>query len=74
MENSFKLDRNHSSILSFEDADKEFNNYTALTWQERFRIHQYLNSIVYGYAGKEPPKMDKTIFSYGKIEDGEYFS
>lgn len=74
MEDSFKLDRNQFSILSFEEADKEFNDYTALSWQERFRIHQYLNSIVYGYAGKEPPKMDKTIFSYGKLTDGEHFS
>jgi hypothetical protein len=74
MENIFRLDRTYSTVLSFEEADKEFNDYSALSWQERFRIHQHLNSIVYGYAGKEPPRMDKTVFSYGKIEDGKCFS
>ena len=70
MNNQYRLDRNKFSILSFEQADKEFNDYSLLSWQERFHIHQHLNSIAYGYAGKEPPKMDKTIFCCGKIGDG----
>ncbi len=74
MEEDFRLDRTQFSALSYEQADKEFNNYSTLHWKERFRIHQYLNSIVYGYAGKEAPTMDKTVFSSGKIENGEYFS
>jgi hypothetical protein len=74
MTNQFKLDKNYSSVLSFEQADKEFNDYSQLTWQERFRVHQYLNSIAYGYANQEAPKMDKTIFVMGKLSDGKYFS
>lgn len=72
MKEEYKLDRNSFSALSFRQADKEFNDYSKLNWQERFRIHQYLNSIVYGYAGKETPKMDKTIFWCGKLEDGKH--
>ena len=72
MENFYRLDRTQFSILSFSQADNDFNNHHELDWQERFRIHQYLNSITYGYANSEPPIMDKTIFSYRKIDDGKY--
>jgi hypothetical protein len=74
MDKEYRLDRTQFSILSFEQADKEITDYSQLTWQERFRIHQHLNSIAYGYAGRQPPKMDKTIFSCGKIEDGQHIS
>ena len=74
MDNAFRFDRNHFSILSFEQADKEIKDYSELSWQDRFRIHQYLNSIAYGYAGQEAPAMDKTIFSFGKTEDGQHIS
>lgn len=74
MENQYKLDRSKFSILSFEEADKEFNDYSQVSWQERFRIHQHLNSIAYGYAGKKAPEMDKTVFSCGKIKDGQHIS
>ena len=74
MDNEYRLDRSQFSMLSFKEADKQFNDYSQLTWQERFRIHQYLNSIVYGYAGQQAPKMDKTVFSCGKIKDGQHIS
>lgn len=74
MEHQFKLDRNSFSILSFKDADKEFNDHHNLSWQERFLLHQYLNSMAYGYAGSEPPRIDKTVFSYGKTGDAKHFS
>lgn len=74
MDKELRLDRNQFSILSFEQADKEINDYSQLSWQERFRIHQYLNSIAYGYAGQEPPVMNKKIFSFGKLEDGQHIS
>ena len=74
MDEKFRLDRSQFAALSYEEADKQFNDYSMLSWQERFRVHQYLNSIVYGYAGQEPPKMDKTAFCCGKIANGEYFS
>lgn len=37
--------------------------YRSLTWQERLRIANYLNSIEYNYPENDPPRMDKTIFS-----------
>lgn len=72
MDNQYRLDRTQFSILSFEEADKEFNDHSQLTWQERFRIHNHLNAIAYGYAGKAAPAMEKTIFSYGKTADGQH--
>ena len=74
MDKEFRLDRNHFSVLSFEQADKEINDHSQLSWQERFRIHQYLNSIAYGYAGQQPPAMDKSVFCCGKLEDGQHIS
>lgn len=35
----------------------------ALTWQDRLRISNYLNSIYYNYPEDNPPKMDRTAFS-----------
>lgn len=74
MDDRYRLDRTQFSVLSFEEADKEINDYSQLTWQERFRIHHHLNSIAYGYASLQPPRMDKTVFSFGKIEDGKHIS
>ena len=74
MNNQYRLDRNQFSILSYKEADRAISDYSQLSWQERFRIHQYLNSIAYAYASQEPPRMDKTIFSCGKIDDGKHIS
>ncbi len=37
---------------------------------QRLMVANYLNSVKYGYFGKEPPRMDKTVFSMVKIIDG----
>ncbi len=74
MQQPYRLDRTKFSILSYKEADKEFNNHWDMSWQERFRLHQHLNAAAYGYAGSEPPRMDKTVFSYGKTGDVQYFS
>ena len=37
--------------------------FRTLTWQDRLRIANYLNSIAYNYSEDNPPKMDKTAFS-----------
>ncbi|MCY7309955.1 MAG: hypothetical protein SGI96_07950 [Bacteroidota bacterium] len=73
MQDSYRLDRTRFSILSFSEADKDNIDHSQLSWQERCRIHQYLNAIAYSYAGKEAPRMDKTILSYRKIGDGKHF-
>lgn len=64
----FRLDRtvfearNASELVNYGKA------YQNTTWQERLRIHQYLNSIAYGYDLDNPPRMDKTIFQIKKRE------
>jgi hypothetical protein len=70
----YKLDRTAFSMLTFQEADRQITNYAGFTWKERFYIHRHLNAIAYGYAGKMPPPMDKTIFSCGKTGDGKHFS
>lgn len=37
--------------------------YKTLTWQERLRIANYLNSVAYIFPENDPPRLDKTVFS-----------
>ena len=60
---NYKLDRTAFKTQTVEEASRshvEF--YKTLTWQERVRIANYLNSVAYNYPENEPPKMDKTAF------------
>jgi hypothetical protein len=60
---SYRLDRTAFKAQTAEEAADHAAYYRNLTWQERLRIANYLNSIAYNYPENEPPKMDKTIFS-----------
>jgi hypothetical protein len=61
--NSYPLDRTAFKAQTAEEAVKsQAAYYKSLTWQERLRIANYLNSIAYNYPENEPPKMDKTVF------------
>ena len=68
----YKLDRTHFQILSFDEADKELNNHSSLDWKQRLLLHQYLNSIAYGYVNKDMPRLDRTVFYARKLIDGEH--
>lgn len=60
----YRLDRNSFKAQTAADAPKtQAAYYKTLTWQERLRIANYLNSIAYGYPEDNPPKLDKTAFS-----------
>jgi hypothetical protein len=48
---------------SFEDESLYKIHIKKLTWQERLRLSNYLNSVVYNFDENYPPRMDKTIFS-----------
>lgn len=48
--------RNASEQVNYGKEHQKF------TWQERMRIHQYLNCIAYGYDLNNPPRMDRTVF------------
>lgn len=59
----FKLDRTAFKAQTAKEAASHAQYYRDLTWQERLRIANYLNSIAFNYPENEPPKMDKTKFS-----------
>ncbi|WP_439695556.1 hypothetical protein ACFGVS_21675 [Mucilaginibacter sp. AW1-7] len=59
----FKLDRTAFKAQTAIEAADQTGYYKHLTWQERLRIANYLNSIAYNYPENEPPRMDKTVFS-----------
>jgi len=65
----FKLDRNHFQILSFDQADKELNDHSSMDWKQRLLLHQYQNSIAYGYLNQEMPKLDRTVFQARRFSD-----
>jgi hypothetical protein len=61
---SYRLDRTAFTAQTAEEAVKsQAAYYRNLTWQERLRIANYLNSVAYNYPENDPPKMDKTAFS-----------
>jgi hypothetical protein len=61
---SYRLDRTIFKVQTVEEASKsEAIYYRSLTWQERMKIANYLNSIAYNYPENDPPRMDKMAFS-----------
>jgi hypothetical protein len=59
---SYRLDRTAFKAQTAEQAADHATYYKTLTWQERLRIANYLNSVAYNYPENEPPRMDKTVF------------
>jgi len=60
----YRLDRTAFKAQTAEEANKADSiYYKNLSWQERMRIANYLNSVAYNYPENNPPKMDKTVFS-----------
>jgi outer membrane protease len=60
---SYRLDRTVFKVQTAESASQsDAAYYKTLTWQERLKIANYLNSIAYNYPENTPPKMDKTVF------------
>ncbi|HEY8780189.1 MAG TPA: hypothetical protein VIM16_01130 [Mucilaginibacter sp.] len=63
MMSSYPLDRTAFKAQTAEEAEKSHAAYyRSLTWQERLRIANYLNSIAYNYPENEPPRLDKSAF------------
>jgi hypothetical protein len=60
---SYRLDKAAFKAQTAEEAANHGAYYRSLTWRERLRIANYLNSIAYNYPEDNPPKMDKTAFS-----------
>ena len=59
----FKLNRNAFKAQTAAEASNHVDYYKQLTWQQRLKIANYLNSIAYNHPENEPQKMDRTKFS-----------
>lgn len=64
----YKLDQTAFQARNASEQVNYGKEHQKFTWQERMRIHQYLNSIAYGYDLDNPPRMDKTFFQIKKRE------
>lgn len=62
----YRLDRTAFEARNASEQVNYGKEHQKLTWHERLRIHQYLNSIAYGYDLDNPPQMDKTFFQIKK--------
>ena len=58
----YKLDRTKFKGQTAEEAADHASYYSSLTWQERCRIANYLNSIAYNFPEEKPPRLDRTKF------------
>ncbi|MET3128667.1 hypothetical protein ABID42_003786 [Arcicella rosea] len=61
-----KLDRNFFKMGSHLESGDNRNFWKDKTIIERLEASFYLNSISYNFDIKNPPKMDKTLFSHRK--------
>jgi hypothetical protein len=61
----YKFDRTAFKIKTFAEADAD-NVDLSLSLRERLQQAYYLISKAYGFDLNNPPRMDKTIFSYRK--------
>jgi len=59
---SYGLDRTAFKMQTAEEASNHATYYKSLTWQERLRIANYLNSVAYNFDINNPPKLDRTCF------------
>ena len=63
----FKLDRTAFKGQTQKEAANHSVFYKKLSWQERLKIAEYLNSVAYNYDINNPPRMDRTKFSVKSI-------
>ena len=59
---SYKLDRTSFKAQTVNEASNHAIHYQQLTWQERLKIANYLNSVAYNFDINNPPKIDRTCF------------
>jgi hypothetical protein len=59
---SYRLDRSAFKAQTAAEASNHASYYKKLSWQERLRVANYLNSIAYNYPENTPPRLDRTAF------------
>jgi hypothetical protein len=57
-----RLDRTAFKAQTAQQASDHASYYKSLTWQERLRIANYLNSVAYNYPENTPPRLDRNFF------------
>jgi hypothetical protein len=57
-----RLDRTAFKAQTAQQASDHATHYKSLTWQERLKIANYLNSVAYNYPENNPPRLDRTVF------------
>ena len=68
---SYRLDRTAFKAYTANDASRSHaERYKKLTWQERCRIANFLNSIAFNYNEANPPRLDRTKFIARSRENG----
>ena len=66
---SFRLDRTAFRAQSFEEAERYTREFwRSKTVEERLCAAHFLIMTSYGFDPENPPRMDKTAFSYRKFE------
>lgn len=65
----FKLDRTAFKASKAEEQVNYGEEYKDKSPWELLEIAFYLNSLAYGFSLENPPKMDKTAFEAGGMED-----
>jgi len=59
---NYRLDKTAFKAQTAHEAADHAAFYKKLSWQERLRIANYLNSVAYNYPENEPPRVDRTVF------------
>jgi hypothetical protein len=59
----YRLDKTVFQAMTVEEADSYMRDYRKYNWKERMQISFYLTSLAYNFDIKNPPRMDKTIFT-----------
>jgi hypothetical protein len=59
----YRLDKTMFKAHTATEADDHGSYYKNISWQKRFEIMLYLNSIVFKLVNDPIPKMNKQLFS-----------
>ena len=70
MADSFRLDRTAFHMGTHEETERYHARNQPGTFVDRLKAAAYLNSIAFRYDINNPPRLDRTIFSARKHQNG----
>ena len=65
----YKFDRNAFKMLTFKESEDRNRFDKTISYSERLRQAYFLISRAYGFAIDNPPKMDRSVFSFRKLNN-----